>query len=302
MAQSPQRLGYRRIVTLLVGLVIVPTVLTLATAIVQIVRGHVRENLVFGLLYMSFVVLLVVGAVLVLLFVRREAKLSELQADFVSKVSHELRTPLTSVAMFVEALEHAKEDTALFDECVVQLRRESTRLQQMIERLLDWGKMEAGRRVYVRSAVLAAEVIDRALDLYGAERYPEVPIERVDLAPGARVFADANALADALANLLHNARKYGGESGPVVIELVRGPSGTLDFSVRDRGPGIARNEQRRVFQKFYRVDDRLGRQAEGSGLGLAIVKHIVSGHGGRVLLRSEPNKGTCVTLRIGEAR
>lgn len=301
MARSAQRVGYRRIVTLLVGLVIVPTVLTLATAIVQIAVGHVRANLVFGLLYLSFVALLVVGAVLVLLMVRREAKLSELQADFVSKVSHELRTPLTSVAMFVEALEHAKADPALFDECVAQLRRESARLQQMIERLLDWGKMEAGRRVYTCTSVPALEVARRALDSYGLERYPHAPVVLEDLSPGVRVFADAEALADALVNLMHNARKYGGDTPRIRLTLRRGPAHWVDFVVSDEGQGIPRHEHRRVFQKFYRVDDRLGRQAEGSGLGLAIVKHIVSGHRGRVLLQSAPGAGTSVTLRIREA-
>lgn len=301
MARNTQALGYRRIVALLVGLVIVPTVLVLATAIVQIARGHVRENLVFGVLYLSFVALLVVGVVLVLVFLRRQARLSELQADFVSKVSHELRTPLTSVRMFVDALEHAKDDGVLFDECVTQLQRESTRLQDMIERLLDWGKMEAGRRVYTLRSVSAAEVLRRAIDMYGPERYPNVQLQVSDLAPGVLLEADAGALADALVNLLHNARKYGGEPAQITATIRRGPKHTVDIDIEDKGPGIARSEHRRVFQKFYRVDDRLGRNAEGSGLGLAIVQHVVRAHRGRVLLDSEPGRGTRVTIRMHEA-
>src|SRR5579864_9239247 len=145
-AKNVQRLGYRRIVQLLVYLVIVPTVLLLSLGIIlMFVEG--TFNLLFGILTVSFVAAVVTGVVLVLVFVSREANLSELQADFVSKVSHELRTPLTAVRLFAETIERAKDETTRH-ECVERLISETSRLSRRIERLLDWGRMEAGRKLF----------------------------------------------------------------------------------------------------------------------------------------------------------
>src|SRR5580692_2922322 len=136
-----RRYGYRRIVTLLVYLVIIPTVLLLLVGIILLFLGTVF-NVLFGVLTVSFVLVAVTGIVLVLVFLRREANLSELQADFVSKVSHELRTPLTSIRLFVETMERSRADQATLDKCLEALGRETQRLTHRIERLLDWGRME----------------------------------------------------------------------------------------------------------------------------------------------------------------
>ena len=144
-AKNRQRLGYRRIVQLLVYLVIVPTVLILFVGIVLMFLGSVF-NILFGVLTVSFVLVAVTGVVLVLVFVRREANLSELQADFVSKVSHELRTPLTSIRLFVETMARSRGDAATQNQCLDALGLETERLTQLIERLLDWGRGAKGRR------------------------------------------------------------------------------------------------------------------------------------------------------------
>src|SRR6185436_11900515 len=107
-----------------------------------------RINLLFGILTVSFVAVVVTGVVLVLVFVRREAHLAELQADFVSKVSHELRTPLTAIRLFAETLQRQDADAATREKCSTLLVAESERLSRLIERLLDWGRMESGRKVY----------------------------------------------------------------------------------------------------------------------------------------------------------
>src|SRR5436190_22608308 len=146
-AKNVQRLGYRRIVQLLVYLIIIPTVLLLSIGIfLMFVEG--RINLLFGILTVSFVSVVITGIVLVLVFVRREANLSELQADFVSKVSHELRTPLTAIRLFAETLQRSKDDPKTQEECVKMLGAETERLSRHIERLLDWGRMEAGRKLF----------------------------------------------------------------------------------------------------------------------------------------------------------
>src|SRR3954468_22771153 len=142
-AKNRQRIGYRRIVQMLVYLVIIPTVLILSIGIIQLFL-EARINLVFGILSVSFVAVVATGIILALVFIRREANLSELQADFVSKVSHELRTPLTAIRLFAETIERAGDDDAR-QECLGLLLTECERLTVRIEQLLDWGRMQAGR-------------------------------------------------------------------------------------------------------------------------------------------------------------
>jgi two-component system phosphate regulon sensor histidine kinase PhoR len=291
-----QRLGYTRIVQLLVYLVIVPTTLILAVGIVVMFLGSIF-NVLFGLLTVSFVLVVVTGVVLVLVFLRREANLSELQADFVSKVSHELRTPLTSIRLFVETIERSRGDKATEDKCLQALAAETERLTQRIERLLDWGRMEAGRRQYEMRDETVSAVVDEAVEAFAPVRahQPEIDFATEVEANLPKVHVDRGAVVDAVGNLLSNAVKYGG-TPPVIRLRARRFLGGVAIEVTDNGNGIALVEHRRIFDKFYRIDDRLSRQREGSGLGLAIVKHIVRAHRGRVQLDSVKGEGS--TFRI----
>jgi two-component system phosphate regulon sensor histidine kinase PhoR len=296
VAKNRQRLGYRRIVQLLVYLVIVPTVLLLLVGIVLMFLGK-DFNVLFGVLTVSFVLVAVTGIVLVLVFIRREANLSELQADFVSKVSHELRTPLTSVRLFVETLARSRGDRATEDKCIEALERDTERLTRRIERLLDWGRMEAGRKLYELKEVTVDDVVQETVESFRPlrDRHPDADFA-VEVEPSLpRIKVDVSAMVDAIGNLLSNAVKYGG-APPRVRLRVRGAPHGIAFEVSDNGDGIPQNEHRRIFGKFYRIDDRLSRQREGSGLGLAIVKHVVRAHGGRVQVESAKGQGS--TFRI----
>jgi two-component system phosphate regulon sensor histidine kinase PhoR len=290
------RLGYRRIVLLLVALVIVPTGLLTAVGTLLLVLGEARVNLVMGILVLCFAGAVVTGSVLVWVFVRREANLSQLQSDFVSKVSHELRTPLTSIRMFTETLRLRHGDPELERRCIETLTKESLRLQTLIDRLLEWGKMESGRRSFVKRDTDAGKIVEAAIQSFEPVReLRDVELE-VNIAPGLpNLHADHDALVDAVVNLLSNAYKYGGEPRRIEVSasLV---DGRVWISVKDNGGGIARAEHKRIFQKFYRVDDRLARQREGSGLGLAIVEHIVRAHQGRIELQSELGRGSMFSL------
>jgi two-component system phosphate regulon sensor histidine kinase PhoR len=290
------RIGYRRIVQLLVFLVVVPTTLLLAVGIVLMCLGS-YFNVLFGVLTVSFVLVTVTGTVLVLVFLRREANLSQLQADFVSKVSHELRTPLTSIRLFVETMDRSRGDARIADQCLDALGHDTERLTQVIERLLDWGRMEAGRKLFEMRLESPARVVDgaaKAITLLRLQR-PDVEFA-VDVEPNLPLIrVDGAAMVDAVVNLLSNAIKYGGTPPVVKLNACATPAGVA-FEVTDNGEGIPRSEQRRIFDKFYRIDDRLSREREGSGLGLAIVKHIVKAHGGRVQLDSVLGRGS--TFRI----
>jgi two-component system phosphate regulon sensor histidine kinase PhoR len=289
--------GFRRIVLSLISLVIVPTALLLVVGTVMLVFYDLRANLVFGLMVVTLVACLITGVVLALIFVRREANLSRLQLDFVSKVSHELRTPLTSIRMFVETLRYEHEP-AKVDTCLDVLQRETERLSTRIERLLDWGRMEAGKRVYQLQSDDMSQVVAASIEHFRAATVGQQRQIELDIPGGLPpICADRGALEDALLNLLTNAHKYSPVDKPIALRAFYDRH-AVHVSVEDHGIGIARNEHHRVFEKFYRSDDRLSRSLEGSGLGLAIVQHVVQGHHGRVTLRSAPGRGSMFTISI----
>ena len=291
-----KRLGYRRIITLLVALIIVPTGLLLSLGIILMFLGEAQMNLLVGMLTVSFVAVVVTGVVLVWVFIRKEALLSELQADFVSKVSHELRTPLTAIRLFAETLERSGDDQKTREKCIIQINKESERLKSLIERLLDWGRMEAGRKLYDLRKEAFEDIATEAASTFAPERYPDLTFEMEILAPLPQVLVDRAAMVDAIGNLLSNARKYGGDPCRVSVVVSKNDSGAVCFRVTDNGAGIPAEEQRRIFEKFYRIDDRLAREREGSGLGLAIVQHIVRAHNGRVEVESSRGAGSSFTI------
>jgi two-component system phosphate regulon sensor histidine kinase PhoR len=301
-AKNVQRLGYRRIVQLLVYLIIIPTVLLLSIGIILMFL-EARINLLFGILTVSFVSVVITGIVLVLVFVRREANLSELQADFVSKVSHELRTPLTAIRLFAETLQRPEADADTRNKCTTLLVAESERLSKMIERLLDWGRMEAGRKIYELRRERVADILDDALRAYAPHLQVRGELDfRVEPLPPALpdVIVDRPAMAAALVNLLSNAQKYGG-TPPKVRLSVEATGVEVRIAVTDNGGGIPRPEHRRIFEKFYRIDDRLSRTKEGSGLGLAIVNHIARAHRARVNVESAEGEGSTFTIVLDAA-
>jgi two-component system phosphate regulon sensor histidine kinase PhoR len=291
-------LGYRRIVQLLVYLVIIPGVLLSAIGVLLLVLDKGSYNLLIGILVLTFTGTLVTGVILVWVFLRRERNLSELQADFVSKVSHELRTPLTSIRMFTETLSMRRGDQAAEDRCIDALTKESTRLQGLIDRLLDWGRMESGRRVYELSEQEVGPLVEEAIAAFEPARERRNVELEVAVAPGLpRVLCDRPAMVDALVNLLSNAYKYGGQPRRIEISASANER-EVAITVRDNGKGIARNEHKRIFEKFYRVDDLLARQQGGSGIGLAIVQHVMRAHRGRVEVDSAPGRGSAFTLTL----
>ncbi|HOU91265.1 MAG TPA: ATP-binding protein, partial [Polyangiaceae bacterium] len=293
--------GYRRIVLSLVLLVVVPTSLLLTVGVLLLFLGDPTANLLMGILVMALCGALVTGVILVWVFVRRQASVSALQSDFVSKVSHELRTPLTSIRLFTETLALRRGDPEAERRCLEGLARESTRLQELIDRLLDWGRMESGRRQYDMTPSDARDVIKSALKGFDSFRERR-PIElRVELGDAPLpVHVDRGSMADAILNLLTNAAKYGGDPGQVTVLATRCGE-TVRISVTDNGAGIPRPEQQRIFLKFYRADDRLAREREGSGLGLAIVRHVVRAHRGRIELDSVPGRGSTFTVVLPAA-
>jgi two-component system phosphate regulon sensor histidine kinase PhoR len=289
--------GFSRIVLALVWLIITPSVVLLVLGILMLVFSKANLNVLFGILVVTLVGLLATGTVLALVFVHREAVLSNLQSDFVSKVSHELRTPLTSIRMFVETLQLKRVSSpAEVDACFDVLNRETARLTNRIERLLDWGRMEAGKRVYRSELESVRDVIEAAVQAFDVNHVGRREEVAIDIAPDLpAIQVDRGALIDALVNLLTNAYKYSPTRGKLRLSA-RADERHVRIAVIDQGIGIARREHRRVFDKFYRSNELLSSEVEGSGLGLAIVRHVMHAHGGRVELDSELGKGSTFTL------
>src|SRR3954471_1917838 len=139
----------RMLVVLVLCFAVAPAALLLTVGVLVLVFGHQAHDYVFGVLILSLALTLIAGITATVVYVRRGTSLAKLQAEFVQKVSHDLRTPLTSIKMFVETLQSGRlTDTDKVDECLDVLSRETDRLTAMVERLLEWARMEAGKRVY----------------------------------------------------------------------------------------------------------------------------------------------------------
>ena len=288
-----------RILGIIIGFVFVPAAALLAIGILILVFGSRGRDFVFGWLVVAMVATTVIGGIFAIVSVRREARLARLQTDFVNKVSHDLRTPLTSIRMFVETLQLGRaQDPARQQEALEIIAEEAERLSRLIDRLLDYARMEQGRRTYDLRPEPVRPMVDAAVAALAPLRLHTPADVEVVVGPDLpRVRADRGALVEALVDLLVNAFKYTGDEKRIRVEAWRaGP--TVRIAVGDNGPGIAKQDLKRVFDRFYRGRDPLQRIIEGSGLGLAMVKHIVAGHGGKIEVASELGKGTTFTVTL----
>jgi signal transduction histidine kinase len=243
--------------------------------------------------------MLLAGLGLVWTNVRRELRLSRLKSDFVANVSHELKTPLALIRLYAETLELRRVPSEeRKGEYYRVIGKESRRLTQLINNILDFSRIEAGRREYrmvpsdigavvrdvVESYRFAIEKLGFSLELSLGDELP--PLE-----------LDPEAISQAVINLLNNAIKYSSEEKSIKVSVRRELDRVL-LAVSDRGIGIPRSEHRRIFEKFYRVETSLVHTTKGSGLGLALVQHITEAHGGRVELASAPGEGSTFTLSL----
>jgi signal transduction histidine kinase len=258
-----------------------------------------RNRAVYGTLLGILYAVLALGVVYTARTLYREARLSRLKTDFVSLVSHELRTPLTSIRMFIETLSLGRiQDPKQSAEVLQLLGRETERLSQMIERVLDWAKIEGGHKSYQRQPQTVRELVDASVQAFRAQRLDATAEVLVDVPEGLpRVSVDRDAVSGALLNLLHNAFKYGGEDKYISLRA-RLEKKRVCIEVEDHGMGIPAREQRKIFDRFYRVDNLLTRRSEGSGLGLSIARRIVEAHGGKLKVKSEVGKGSCFRLYL----
>jgi len=229
---------------------------------------------------------------------RRQLRLARLKTDLVAAVSHELRTPLASMRVLVDGLlADTRLDETKTREYLHLLASENARLTRLIENFLAFSRLERGKERFVFTAVPPSAVVDAAVAAI-RERVPRDCDLTVDVAPDLPpVRADEGAVVSALINLLDNAMKYTPDDKRVVLRVNRASEGVA-FHVQDNGIGIPPREHRRIFRRFYRVDQRLASATSGVGLGLSIVELIARGHGGTVSVQSAEGAGSTFTLTL----
>ena len=258
-----------------------------------------RRLLLAGLLVP--LALLAGGSLFAWRVMRRELAVSRLKTEFVAAVSHEFRTPLASLRHVTELLDEA--DDLLPDQrrrFYATLARNTDRLQGLVESLLDFSRMESGRKVYELRDVDAGALASEVVEDFRTVASPCGAVVTLDAtASDCTTRADEASLSIALWNLLDNAVKY--SVAPAVIDVRVWRQGTdVAISVRDRGIGILPGERQSIFERFVRGEQAARLGVKGTGLGLALVSHIVEGHGGSVRVQSEEGRGSEFTIVLPE--
>jgi len=265
-----------------------------------------RQTLIFlGLTVLSLATLLVAMWFLVRV-ARHEVALAKLKANFVADVSHELKTPLALIRMFGETLQSGRVPSEeKRQEYYEIITREATRLTNLINNILDFARIEAGRKEYILQPTDVAAVVRQTYTTYAsqlehagfAHHYSEAPnLPMVD--------ADPDAVSQAVLNLINNAQKYSQDERYIAIDVTkdtrRGHAGVL-ISVHDRGIGIRPEDRARLAEGFFRADDDRVRERAGTGLGLSLVRHIVQAHGGSMHVESRLVKGSTFRIFLPES-
>jgi pentatricopeptide repeat protein len=260
-----------------------------------------RQNLYMATL-IFVVALLIFGSYITARILKRELEVARMRANFVSTVSHEFRSPLTGIRQLGEMLLYGRvtgeERQRRYYKMIVQ---ESERLGRLVENLLDFSRMEEGRKEYRfaplnTSAWLRELVADfqSQIDGKGVSVVADIPEELPAIS------ADGEALGCAVHNLLDNAVKYSPGSKTVWLDAGAG-NGNITISVRDRGVGIPERDRRHIFEKFYRVAGEISQKVKGAGLGLSLVRHIVTAHGGAVECQSRVGEGSTFSIQLPAA-
>jgi len=253
-----------------------------------------------GILAVVFVVI-AAGLVSLWLNARSQMVLARKKDDFISAVSHELRTPLTSIRMYSEMLENKwVKSQDKVNEYYRNMRHESERLTRLVENVLDFSRIQKGRKKYgFEVAEIDRYVADTAemMQPYAQRNGFEIVCQ---LEASSRIAFDRDAVTQIVVNLLDNAVKYGGAEGDKqIIVRTAQRDGYVLIEVEDHGPGISHREKKKIFEKFYRIAPESTRSTNGTGLGLALVKHFAEAHNGFVKILNAAPRGTI--FRVGLA-
>jgi signal transduction histidine kinase len=262
-------------------------------------KQRIASYVWIGVLMFATVIVLAAGA---LRLVRRQMALTQLRNDLVANVTHELKTPLSSMRLLVDTLLNSQplhEQTAR--EYLQLIAQENLRLSRLIDNFLTFSRMERNKYAFGFKEVPVTAIVEGAITAV-RERFnaPGCQFE-THIAPDLpSVVADPDALVTAVVNLLDNAYKYSGEEKQITLSA-SAENGSVFFAVKDNGIGLSPRDTKRIFKRFFQVDQRLSRNGGGCGLGLSIVKFIVTAHHGNVRVESQPGRGSTFTISLPRA-
>ena len=252
----------------------------------------IRRNFYFWTI-LTLIVVLSFGAFLIARTIAHEMEVLKIKSDFVSSVSHEFKTPLTSIKALTERLVDGKvRDAGKMDQYFSIIAQDTDKLTRLVNNLLSFSRIEEGKQEYVFSDTDIVQLAMEQVESFKKEQIqagPDIRLEIADEIP--TVWADADALSRALANLLSNAEKFTPPGKTIHVGLSSDRENVL-LEVEDEGIGIYPDEVGKVFEKFFQGRNALDQSAKGTGLGLTLVKHIVEAHGGRILVESRLGRGS----------
>ncbi|WP_057911459.1 two-component system histidine kinase PnpS [Peribacillus muralis] len=229
-------------------------------------------------------------------------RLEQMRKDFVANVSHELRTPITSIKGFSETLlDGALKDEKTLKHFLSIILKESDRLQELIQELLNLSKMEQQEFVLKAGVVDITKVLREIQEmLMGKLKEKEVSLKIIASQDPVFIEGESDRIKQVFINLITNALTYTPNEGSVTVNVIENEQ-TVDIVVQDNGIGIEEKELPRIFERFYRIDKARSRDSGGTGIGLAIVKHIIEVHKGKIKVESKPGKGTTFTVTLNKS-
>ncbi|MFN7138879.1 MAG: sensor histidine kinase [Limisphaerales bacterium] len=268
----------------------------------QLSKAAQVANITLGLLILMLVSSIGVGGWLIVQDINRQLALARQKTDFVSNVSHELKTPLTSIRMFSELLAEGRvPDPAKQKSYLNIISAEASRLTRLINNVLDFARMERGEKKYQMQLCDLVEVVRETCETF-RPHLEEGGFAFRCLLPDAPVClnADRDAISQVIVNLLSNAEKYSEERKEIDLELEHKGQGTsiVELRVYDRGPGVPKGCEGKIFEQFFRAHDALNSGTQGSGLGLTLARQIARAHGGDLVYRSREDGGSCFVLSL----
>jgi signal transduction histidine kinase len=252
---------------------------------------------IFFWIILALLLILFLGSALIIRTIVQEVNLLNLKSEFIASVSHEFKTPLTAMGAILERLLGGEvSDPKKAKEYYRILSHDSERLKRLVKNVLDFTKIEEDKKKYRLESADICHLVRREVDSFEKEHELDgfrVRITIDDNIPP--VLADEEAINQALHNILDNAAKFSSEEKDIHVDVSH-EDNMVKITVRDKGVGIPENEQKKIFEKFFRGKQASSVAPTGTGLGLTLVKHIMEAHGGDVVVHSQPGKGSSFSL------
>ncbi len=241
----------------------------------------------------TFLVLILVGAVFVFRATRRQIKLSQQQQNFMMAVTHELKTPIAVAQLNLETLQKRQLDDDKKQMLISNTLQEANRLNTLCNNILFAAQLDAGAYTTTKQEVNLSDLLEGCVDDF-KKRFSSRIIQE-NITEGVYIIGESLLLQMLANNLIDNANKYAKKETAITVSLLQ-KDDQIEFSVADLGEGLAEDEKKKVFEKFYRVGEENTRKTKGTGLGLYLCKKIVEGHSGKIFVSNNQPQGSIFTV------